>query len=144
MSSTWASWLYAWRWSIDLSCWVYRRVRCTANVLGYTYLSYSRWLNLFASFSSHFSVKGNCILEWFRLHDDGSKGKLIADGKCALSVILRPACYHIQLLFLFVWAELMFNRLSFHRMSRSYSSWCWLPNWSYLYTCTRRWNTGVT
>ncbi|CAM0905321.1 unnamed protein product [Alopecurus aequalis] len=44
-------------------------------------------------------VKGNCILEWFRLHDDGSKGTLIADEcldltladvDCRIEVIFTP------------------------------------------------------
>ncbi|KQK21044.1 187-kDa microtubule-associated protein AIR9 [Brachypodium distachyon] len=44
-------------------------------------------------------IKGNCIQEWFRLHDDGSKSKLIADEcldltladvDCRMEVIFTP------------------------------------------------------
>jgi hypothetical protein len=43
-------------------------------------MSYSNRLTLLASFSSHSSVKGNCIQEWFRVYEGGSKDKLIANG----------------------------------------------------------------
>lgn len=83
-------------------------------------MTYTSRFDLIASFSSHSSVKGNCIQQWFRLHDDGSKDELIADGQCTLSFFLRLARYQIQ--FFSVGAELMFNCLSLLRMSRSCSS----------------------
>lgn len=69
-------------------------------------MTYTSRSDLIASFSSHSSVKGNCIQQWFRSHDDGSKDELIADGQCTLSFFLRIARYQIQLLFFLRWSRI--------------------------------------
>uniref|UniRef100_A0A453BMY7 Ig-like domain-containing protein n=1 Tax=Aegilops tauschii subsp. strangulata TaxID=200361 RepID=A0A453BMY7_AEGTS len=67
-------------------------------------------------------VKGNCIQQWFRSHDDGSKDELIADGQCTLSFFLRIARYQIQLLFFLRWSRINVQLFVSFRMPRSCSS----------------------
>lgn len=76
MPISWTSWLCGWRWPFDLPCWVYWRVRYIHyQVPRLSLMSFAKF------FLSHSSLRGSCIHEWFRLHGNGCKEKLTADGQ---------------------------------------------------------------